>query len=87
MFHISDWLPTIVEGMVGATLTEPYDVSTMDGINQWDAIMAGTKGLSIMDYPRTEMVINLDGVYDAEHPEAGIRIGNWKLIINSATWG
>ena len=38
LFHITDWLSTIVEGMAGSTLHGNLE---QDGYNQWPAILQG----------------------------------------------
>lgn len=51
LMHISDWFPTIIEGILGDSL--PANLS-LDGVNMWDSISIGTKG------QRTEILHNID---------------------------
>ena len=69
LMHISDWYPTIIEGILGESLTEPGKLTKsrqvkkdggsigpvgFDGMNMWDSIRNGSKGL------RTELLHNID---------------------------
>merc|ERR1711998_738474 len=59
VFHISDWTPTILEGILGLKPEEILDMYPeyvdVDGVNHWDA-MIGT-----MDKPpRDELLYNID---------------------------
>ena len=76
MMHITDWYPTIIEGIAGMTL----DTTGLDGFNMWDTINDDTPS------PRNEILLQLDPPrYDNElNPfigQAAIRKGDWKLII------
>lgn len=73
LFHVTDWLPTIVRLAGGQTSRN----RPLDGHDIWDAI-AG-RGAS----PRTEMVYNVNPLCHAGlayPPKAGIRVGRWKLL-------
>ncbi|XP_033097319.1 arylsulfatase I-like [Anneissia japonica] len=85
LIHVSDWLPTLVEGIAGWTTkgTKP-----LDGVNQWDTIRTGIASA------RTEILHNIDPLQkltDVQrsnwrgHPfdvriQAAIRFGHMKLI-------
>lgn len=85
LVHVSDWLPTIVQGVLSSDLPSDYDTTTMDGVNQWHAIMAGSS--TDQDFPRDEIVLNIDGYNDRASPEAAIIVGDWKLVTNSPVYG
>lgn len=131
LVHVSDWVPTIVQGLLRSTLPAAYDVVAMDGINQWDALFQtpvdsrrrrlaqdedeeeedgdvadapvvgpesegqvinegdedGEERPSIVEYPRQEIILNIDGYDDRGNPEAAVIKGDWKLILNSRTYG
>jgi len=55
--HISDWYPTILEGILSHTL--PSNLS-LDGVNMWSSLLAGSEG------PRTELLHTIDPL--ASHP-------------------
>jgi len=84
LMHISDWLPTILEGVIG--ISDPAEeifqrYRSIDGINQWDAIMG-----FVQESPRHEMLINIDYL-DAGGDFLGftrstIRIDDWKAIFS-----
>ena len=52
LIHVTDWLPTIVEGIAGLELDK--DKWALDGYNVWSTITANTAT------PRKEILINLD---------------------------
>ena len=78
VFHISDWLPTIVGGMLGRGDLLGDD---LDGINQWHAM------LGVDPPPRNELVYNIDLVNGTIY-HAAIRRGKWKFIweFNQTWW-
>ncbi|XP_033124090.1 arylsulfatase I-like [Anneissia japonica] len=84
LIHVSDWLPTIVEGIAGWNTngTKP-----LDGVNQWDTIRNGSASA------RTEILYNIDplsvqkgggrnwnGYAFNVRISAAIRSGDMKLI-------
>ena len=72
LIHVTDWLPTIVEGIAGLELDK--DKWALDGYNVWPTIT--TNSLT----PRKEILINLDPVRPGFVGQAAIRSGEWKLI-------
>ena len=73
LIHVTDWLPTIVEGIAGLHL----DVTTksrLDGYNVWPTIIANKRT------PRKEILINLDPAGPDYVGQAAIRVGPWKLV-------
>ena len=83
LMHITDWFPTIIEGIVGITLDS--EKLKLDGFNMWNEINTNS------DSPRKEILLQLDPPrydHDPAHPlrnnfmgQAAIRQGDWKLII------
>jgi hypothetical protein len=56
MMHVTDWLPTIVDGLLGkGELLSDLSTaqSTLDGVSQWDTIVAGSLDMESdgMRYP------------------------------------
>jgi hypothetical protein len=47
----------------------------------------GEERPSIVEYPRQEIILNIDGYDDRGNPEAAVIKGDWKLILNSRTYG
>jgi len=85
MFHISDWLPTILEGILGLSLDNILSLYPeyvdIDGVNHWNAIIGD------MDMaPRDEILYNIDYLDSAGdylgYYRAALRVGDWKLIWN-----
>lgn len=80
---VTDWLPTIVRGIVGGATARNLP---LDGFDVWDALRSG--GAS----PRTEMLYGCNplGLSSdwfvgglAGAPKAALRIGDFKIL----TWG
>jgi len=76
LFHVSDWVPTILHGILGNGTAKGREY---DGVNQWDGIVkkGGSKEL------RQQILHNIE-VYDLEKGSfiAAYRNGPYKLI-----WG
>ncbi|XP_075259710.1 arylsulfatase J-like [Convolutriloba macropyga] len=70
-FHITDWLPTLMDAVGGDTRDLPDDV---DGISQWDAISSDDRRGSEKG-PRDEILVNIHNMYG----EAAIIKGDYKL--------
>ena len=73
LIHVTDWLPTIVEGIAGLELDK--DKWKLDGYNVWPAITTNEES------PRKEILIDLNPPYPGFIGQAAMRIGDWKLII------
>ena len=58
-FHITDWLPTLMDAVGGDTRDLPDDV---DGISQWDAISSDDRRGSEKG-PRDEILVNIHNMY------------------------
>lgn len=70
LFHVSDWLPTLVEGVIGdKTLLADAE---LDGVNQWDALLGSTGA------QRNELVYNLD--YNDDVVCGALRVGDMKIL-------
>jgi arylsulfatase A-like enzyme len=74
MVHITDWLPTIV-GLCGGNTNRN---KALDGYDAWAAI-TDTDTLS----PRREILLNINPAcgFGYVNPAAGVRVGDWKLLI------
>ncbi|KAH8057358.1 sulfuric ester hydrolase [Aureococcus anophagefferens] len=86
LFHVSDWLPTLV---TGAMKTEPTMLpADLDGVDQWHAILGSGRGAPAA-YPRTEILHNIDlwsleiygNVTKLRTPIQAIRVGDMKLVM------
>ena len=73
LIHVTDWLPTIVEGIAGLELDD--NKWALDGYNVWPTITENK------ETPRKELLINLDPPHPGFIGQASIRTGDWKLII------
>jgi len=93
LVHVTDWLPTLVEGVLGrGDLLGSRDISGstrqrkgLDGVNQWSHMLSGGGSYS-SESPRREIMVNLDYL-DGDHlwqgyDTAAIIVGPWKLILN-----
>ena len=72
LIHVTDWLPTIVEGIAGLEIDK--NKWALDGYNVWSTITANSQT------PRKELLINLDPPREGFIGQAAYRIGDWKLI-------
>ena len=73
LIHVTDWLPTIVEGIAGLKLNRKKK-KALDGYNVWRKIVFDRRT------PRKEILINLDPPGPEHTGQAAIRKGKWKLI-------
>ncbi|XP_067658427.1 arylsulfatase B-like [Haliotis asinina] len=69
MIHAVDWMPTLLSAAGGTP------VNDRDGIDQWDSIRSG------LPSKRTEFIYNLDYLVIPLEGQAGIRMGNYKLLL------
>ncbi|KAG7308242.1 hypothetical protein JYU34_006920 [Plutella xylostella] len=67
LFHVTDWVPTLVAAAGGNVTAE------IDGVNQWDAIRKGEVSA------RNDMLISIDDL----NGWAAIREGDYKLVIGT----
>lgn len=67
LFHVTDWLPTLVAAAGGEMRTK------IDGINQWDTLTRDSVGPS----PRNEMLLTIDDL----NGWAAFREGDFKIIV------
>lgn len=77
LFHVSDWLPTIVIGIAGGSTERNL---ALDGMNIWPAITGGPRTAS----PRTEVLHTLNAACGMGfvHPNAALRVGDMKLLVD-----
>lgn len=73
--HVTDWLPTIMDGIIGRGDVLSDDI---DGVNHWDW-MKGDADDS--EPPRNSIVYNIDTVTGI----SAIRVGKWKLLLNESS--
>lgn len=78
LFHVTDWVPTLVEGLLGQGPGFAYP-GAIDGVDQW-AHLVGEAGAGAGP-ARSELVVNLDsydyvgflgGLLGAQHPKAAL---------------
>ncbi|XP_050412432.1 arylsulfatase B [Patella vulgata] len=69
LIHSVDWMPTLL-GAAGAP-----QLPGLDGVNQWDSIRLNQQS------KRTEFIYNLDDFPIPTQGHAGIRVGDWKLLL------
>ncbi|PIK53483.1 putative arylsulfatase J [Apostichopus japonicus] len=75
LIHVSDWLPTLVNGVAGY----PLNYTNLDGFNMWDIINSNKTS------PRKELLHNIDPwPYQPKdfntNMTSAIRVGDWKLL-------
>jgi arylsulfatase A-like enzyme len=73
LYHVTDWLPTLVEVAGGDTTRN----RPLDGHSIWESISTGSAS------PRKEVIYNVNPLCDAGQaspPKAGIRMEKWKLL-------
>ncbi|XP_067658487.1 arylsulfatase B-like [Haliotis asinina] len=69
MIHAVDWKPTLISAAGG------IPESTIDGMSHWDSIRNG------LPSSRTEFIYNIDDFEVPIEGHAGIRVGDYKLIL------
>jgi arylsulfatase A-like enzyme len=72
LFHVTDWLPTIVGGMLGRVDILPPN---LDGSDQWNAMMQRTT-----EVPRSEILLNIDNYEGSADHQRGIIVDKLKMI-------
>lgn len=80
LFHVSDWLPTLVEGVAGGASTGLGPSVMGTGINQWDVIKAKNGHHAL----RHEIGFLIDYV---SGKSGAILLGNYKYIHNVGCYG
>lgn len=75
LMHVSDWFPTLVEGVADVALNA--NELGLDGVNVWDIIRQGSAGDS-----NREVVFNIDPI--AHRPNADSKYDNHSLIFDVA---
>lgn len=99
MFHVTDWLPTLIGGMLGRPLLLPAD---LDGIDQWDWLLSAveqgtdsgivlkssTKSSDLLDSGSDEppSAPRTEFVYNVDTVTgiSAMRRDNFKLILNES---
>jgi len=86
MFHVSDWLPTLVEGVAGGE-TAP----DIDGVNHWEMLMKTDDDSAEPTCYRSEMLHNINVLTNSDDDQdtlqAGLRLSNLKLIYGQDEMG
>ena len=72
LMHVSDWLPTLMMVATDGAWTGSYSGATLDGVNQWDALISGT------DSPRSWIV---HYAYPHSSTLGSVQYGAYKLDI------
>lgn len=70
LIHAVDWMPTLIAA-AGGNIDDP----DIDGMNLWPSLSSGSPS------PRTEFIYNLDDMFPPVQGHAGIRQGDYKLLI------
>uniref|UniRef100_A0A7S2WH76 Uncharacterized protein n=2 Tax=Rhizochromulina marina TaxID=1034831 RepID=A0A7S2WH76_9STRA len=78
VFHASDWLPTIVQGILGRGDLLAKAENPLDGVNHWPALVKASSAV-----PRDRLVYNIDYDVSTGQVSGAIRIGDIKLIVNT----
>jgi hypothetical protein len=85
LFHVTDWLPTIVHGMAGLATDASVDDATtdmaLDGVNQFDALVNPAAFPSPL---RSSIVLNLDYVTQAEGSTDATVAGTSSFVTSAA---
>lgn len=74
MFHVTDWLPTLIGGVLGQNDKLP---DYLDGVDHWNYIENNIDDAS----PRDSFLYNLDTLTGI----GAIRVGEWKLLVNESS--
>jgi len=74
MWHVTDWIPTLA-GMLNQTEALAVELSAMDGVNQWPALVDRT-----VPSPRQSLLYNID-FFDGVTSGA-LRVGDMKILCN-----
>jgi arylsulfatase B/arylsulfatase I/J len=102
MFHVSDWLPTILGGMMERGIEERTESNNWYGLNQWDALtnpsmyeattttdgesQDSTVEESSIEYPRSELLLNIDYLDSEGHVSDNVKVGlikdGYKFILS-----
>lgn len=75
LYHVTDWLPTLVKSVAGG---ETSRNEALDGLDIWQSIVDPAE-----PSPRSEMLLNINPACGKGFvfPDAGIRVGDWKLLV------
>mmetsp|Transcript_32516 Transcript_32516/g.41593 ORF Transcript_32516/g.41593 Transcript_32516/m.41593 type:complete len:605 (-) Transcript_32516:367-2181(-) len=80
LFHVTDWLPTIVNGIIneeGGSRSVGLEKREFDGVNQWYSVIN-----SDGDFPplRDQILFNLEYFKDDDSMKLAYRNGPYKLV-------
>jgi len=85
LIHVVDWVPTLLSAVKNQLSIEDqvkvdeFLSEERDGIDQWAMLKGLEKG------KRSEILYNIDPVFDKNGLNGAIRMGNWKLIKGDAS--
>ncbi|CAJ1370526.1 unnamed protein product [Effrenium voratum] len=75
LFHASDWLPTLLEGVLG-TVIAPEATKPLDGFNLWHALRTNATS------PREDIYYGVADEVVGQHGPALRTAEGWKLVLN-----
>mmetsp|Transcript_33881 Transcript_33881/g.44689 ORF Transcript_33881/g.44689 Transcript_33881/m.44689 type:complete len:584 (+) Transcript_33881:99-1850(+) len=94
LFHVSDWLNTILVGMIGSSQTDVNAEFALDDVfeqaashNLWEHILSPNSELANAR-PRESIIHNIETKVDGPFIRGAVRHGNFKLIYGerNADW-
>eukprot|EP00611_Tribonema_gayanum_P029294 TRINITY_DN778_c0_g1_i1.p1 TRINITY_DN778_c0_g1~~TRINITY_DN778_c0_g1_i1.p1 ORF type:complete len:299 (-),score=65.46 TRINITY_DN778_c0_g1_i1:888-1784(-) len=76
LFHVTDWVPTLMDMVVPGWSQTAAEASELDGFSQWPVLMGSDSE------PRHEIIYNIQQDETTGNLTAAIRDGDWKYIWN-----
>ena len=82
LMHITDWFPTIIEGMIGINISSLHLNYTIDGVNQWNGIIGSDKSINDSYFHYRDTIFYDHDIYNEKPANNTALRHKWYKILN-----